>query len=101
MRYRDVIKIMQTTDDDVTPEEQQRGLFEALCSLIHSVDDVTESEFIFEWLTQLPVSMVKILMKRVEVVSDWGPSYEYERECKDCGEKITISVPINPLSFFT
>jgi hypothetical protein len=101
MKFRDVVKIMQTTDSDTSPEKQQDDLFDAMIALITDVDGTTDRDMIMEWLVQLPIQMVKQLMSKVEVVSDWGPSYQFNKECKDCGESFSLNVPMNPLNFFT
>jgi hypothetical protein len=34
-------------------------------------------------------------------MNDWGPKQTVELVCKDCGEKMDVELPLNPVSFFT
>lgn len=100
MRYIDIITAMQSSDEDLTPEQQEIALFKTLVSMIHDVDGITDESMIIDWLTKLPALWIQKMFEKIESTSDWGAEQTVHTECKDCGEKIAIHAPINPLNFF-
>lgn len=103
MKFKHILAIMQSSnvEDESSPEQEQRALFDTLISVIREVDGISDMKMILEWLTSLPIKEVRKIMSRVEMISDWGPSHTHETKCKDCEKEVSITIPINPLSFFT
>lgn len=113
IRLKDVISLMQETQkiskkhstnaeqlDADTLSAGESNLLDSISRVIESVDDVTDQQLILEWLRNLPVKMHRQLSKAIDSSSDWGTNTETVEKCKDCGESITLEVPLNPLTFF-
>lgn len=111
VKFMDYVKIMQTTSalqndkakDDVNyiVEQAKNIMFESLLGIIISVDDITNRDQILEWLGSIQAGWIKQISNKVEHMAEWGPIFTSETECKDCGEKFTITAPLNPVAFFT
>lgn len=101
-KFKDVIKMYQDakTDDTSTPEEELEMMVFVIKSIIESVDEITDSNLIDEWIRKIPSGWLSDLSKVIEAASDFGPSFMIETKCKDCGETIHIETPVNPISFF-
>lgn len=100
LRYDSVIKIMQSTEESLTEEQQTEMLIDSLLDVIEIVDEITDREFIKQWLEDLPIKWIQALSKAIDQSSDWGPDFKTYVVCKDCGEKTQIAAPMNPLTFF-
>lgn len=104
-RYRSVISLYQAISDEFlqesTEEEVATKLIENLADMIESVNDHNDSEHITEWLTQIKAGWVNKISEHTRKSSNWGIEYEREKVCKDCGKKMPITVPTNPITFFT
>lgn len=70
-------------------------------STIQNVDGITDPEIIVEWLKELPANLFAEMIDNFERLNGWGVQFTYSLKCKDCGENINISTPMNPLYFFT
>lgn len=101
-RFNDVVMLYQAFDSTNTDTaEIQKQVIKSIASTVADVDGITDSNMIEEWLTKSPVTYVHELNDAIGRIGDWGPTFEVEVECKDCGEKLNISTPINPIAFFT
>lgn len=89
----------------MTEEERlldtQMHMLNLVSDTIISVDGVTDRNFIKDWLKAVPAGWMQELGESMQDVADWGPTSEYTTVCKDCGEEITIEIPLNPISFFS
>lgn len=102
VRYEGMIRLLQTTDGDLTPEKKREMLTQIFLDWIDSVDGITEKELIKEWLMSIPVGYAKTIEGAIDSTqSNWGPDFYAKIKCKDCGQSTEINTPINPLSFFT
>jgi hypothetical protein len=102
VRYEGVIRLLQTTDRDLSPEKKRDMLTEIFLDWIESVDGITEKELIKQWLMEIPVGYAKAIEGAIDSTqSNWGPDFYAKLKCRDCGETTEINTPINPLSFFT
>jgi hypothetical protein len=102
IRYDDLILIMQDYDKDVTDvKEIERQSLRSIASIVTSVDDVVDTEFILEWLGTIPIRDAKLISDAIDKTGDWGAELSKRVKCKDCGKMITISTPMNPISFFS
>lgn len=81
--------------------ESQNQMLDIVTGTIVSVDSVTDRGHIREWIRSIPAGYMMILGDAIQSVSDWGPSTEFTTTCKDCGEEITIDIPLNPVAFFS
>ena len=79
----------------------QNQLLTIVSDTVVSVDGITNRDQIREWITQIPAGWMTQLGEVMHEMSDWGPSSEWTTICKDCGEEITIEIPLNPVAFFS
>ena len=86
---------------DEQEEHHRMLMLNLVTDTIVSVDGHEDREMIREWIKVLPAGFMKILGEVMHMAGDWGPSSEYTTTCKDCGEEITIEIPLNPISFFS
>lgn len=104
IRYKHIIKLMQAAgtnpDQGISPEILQDQMFSVLLSAIKQVDDVTEKEFIDEWLHAIKVAWAHQISNKIDTIQDWGPIFEVNLPCKDCGEEVNVAAPLNPINFF-
>lgn len=100
MRMKHLIEMMQTNDDD-SPEFQRQNILKSLATIIEDVDGVIDEQNIIEWLRELPRQDVQVIREKIEETGNWGPIFESEIECLDCGNQQTIPINTNPLVFFT
>lgn len=101
--FESVIKLSQAIDfapSDITAEEYGKLVIRTLANMIESVDEITDSEMIFDWLIALGAGWVREISDAVNTVSDWGVNFKHELICQDCKESVTIEISTNPLTFF-
>lgn len=101
-KFSDLIKMYQDVDPSkhLTPKEEEEMSVFVIRSVIEEVDEVTNSQFIEEWIRTISAGWIADLSKSIESASDFGPNLKFKTECKDCGKEIEIDSPINPVSFF-
>lgn len=98
---REMLEMYQITNkDDYDPEEQRDIQLKTLLMVIKSVDDVTDQKFIFEWLDALPIEIFEEFSGKIEAVNNWGTTFKYTFNCKDCHSPQSIDTVLNPLYFF-
>ena len=85
-------------DDDLILLQER--MIRVIVGMIISVDDVTDSDMIAEWVSNIPTGWTSELGARATAVSHWGIDTAVKQVCADCGEEIEMEVPINPISFF-
>jgi len=102
VRYENFIEMMQINEnEDMSPEMIKNIMYRTLASVIVAVDEITDREMINQWLELLPAGWLHKINSQVEKTVDWGPSFDTEITCKDCGKKMTVTAPLNPVAFFT
>lgn len=102
--FTEFVRIMQTLNaqqQDESPERLKDEVLSSTAGLIVSVDTITDKAMIREWLEQLSPQFIAMINETIEKASGWGTDFDVHTKCKDCGEDITISAPMNPLAFFT
>ena len=101
-RFKDLLTMYQDSDPkkENTPQDDLNLTVFAINSVIESVDGITDTDMISEWITKLSAGWIATLSKSIEKTSEFGPEMKFETKCQDCGEIITIETPINPISFF-
>lgn len=63
--------------------------------------EVTEAEFITEWVSSLPKSILKEVRETSDIIQDIGISHEMEVECSECHHEWTIDkLRYDPSNFF-
>ena len=102
-KYLPTIKLYQVFSNDSQFDTEVLGeqLIENVASMIETVDDYNDAKHILEWLKTIRVGDVQTIGDKITELSDWGLEQEQTVSCKDCGEEIEISVPVNPIAFFT
>lgn len=103
IRFKEFIHIMQTFNDDKNSaiEDLNNNVIDSIMSVIERVDEVADKNMIREWVAQIPPSFINLINDHVDKTVEWGPSFEYQVHCQDCGEAVSIEAPMNPLAFFT
>jgi len=99
-KFKDILEMYQGTEGDITVEEELNLATLVISSVISSVDDVTDPTHIKEWVKQISAGLIHTLSDKIEKVSDFGTDFTFTTTCKDCGEKVEIQTPVNPISFF-
>jgi hypothetical protein len=111
MKFKNVVDLMNASVEERSQENtslmpitdpfaKQRKYFKSLLSSIGNVDGITDRDLIIEWLDALTAPDVTAILTKLDEISSWGPKYIATVTCKDCGDIIDISVPVNPLNFF-
>jgi len=101
-KFGNVLKIYQAAADgeEADINSLKQDLTDTIVGMIKSVDDIEDPTKIQEWVEIIPAGWVHRIGEAVEKVSDWGPDFTTNVVCKDCGEEMEVSTPINPLAFF-
>ncbi len=81
--------------------EFHKRMLQLVVSSIISVDDITDKDQIQEWIQVVPPSYINQITECAKYLSDFGPVMDITEKCADCGEEIVLSVPLNPVSFFS
>jgi hypothetical protein len=100
-KFTEMVNMYKLNDDSRTSEEIEEMITTSILAVIKKVDDVTETDFIKEWLKQLPITLMREIINRISDANDWGMDFSYNITCKDCKTKHNISYVLNPVSFFT
>lgn len=104
LTYQHIVDLYQTTamikDDEMTQEEAEKLILNALTSVVRSVDGVEDPAQIREWVASIPLGWKRKLERTAQDVSQWGVEFMSSHKCKDCGESIDIPITANPVSFF-
>jgi hypothetical protein len=103
IRFKDFMTMMQSQEADsaMSPEQQMGSLLDSLATVITSVDEITDTAFIREWLALLTPEYLKVLNTKLHEGVEWGPEFVYKVACRDCGETLEVVAPQNPLAFFS
>lgn len=102
IRLGDMMRILQPpTTAELTPEQAEEEMMRLYMAQIHSVDGFTDVEMIYEWMRELPTLFVKQIREKLASISDWGVTYSQDIVCRDCQNHISVTTPINPVTFFT
>jgi hypothetical protein len=105
MTYRNVVELYSmaamTKTDNITQDEAEVMVINALASVIDRVDDISDPLMIREWVIHLPLGWKKELEQVAQNLSHWGIDFVTRQTCKDCGKELAVQVSANPVSFFT
>lgn len=104
-KFKDSISIFQrlsiNKSEDMTPEKTYNSLIDNVLSIIKSVDNVEDEGLIREWLAELRANWLNNIANEVVTFGEFGIDFDFHAKCKDCNADIKISVPVNPISFFS
>lgn len=105
LRYVDLIEILNFDTKDLTVEQIHNETAKQITNLITSIafneTIITQFDLILEWIKQLPIQPLKKINKHLSDLEQWGTDMVYQIECKDCSQTINVSIPLNPMHFFT
>lgn len=102
IRLESMMQILQPPSrEELTPEQAEDEMLKMYIAQIYSVDGITDQEQIYGWMSELPVNYVKQIREKIANAGEWGVSYTQKIKCRDCGEVVEISTPINPVAFFS
>lgn len=106
LRYKSLVELMQRSaqgglDSETSVEDIQDNILKNLCSIIYSVDNVTDKEMIGEWARYLSTKDVNLIGSAIENASAWGTQQQVTLTCKDCGQPFQVDLPTNPIVFFS
>ena len=72
-----------------------------LMARILRIDEITDPQFIEEWVESLSMKEREAIFKKIEESLNWGIDFSYEVECQKCGKKkMTDQSYLNPMYFF-
>jgi hypothetical protein len=102
IRFKHVVDLLQAANKDVpTAMDIQENLVKNLLNMINNVDGITDKAMIKEWVEGAPAPYIGAIADALDNSNEWGPRFEQEVICRDCGEKMTIELPLNPVNFFS
>lgn len=102
VRFKTVVELMQANNKDLpTAEDIQLNMISNLLNMIHDVDGITDKELIREWVRSAPAPYISAIANALDTSNEWGPKFEQEVVCRDCGESMTVELPLNPVNFFS
>lgn len=99
--YESFVAMMQIDETESDPQKLKEIFINSLANVIEAVDEVTNQEHIKGWLNSVKPLVLKDINKHVESTMRWGSDFRTKVKCKDCGNEIDITAPMNPLYFFT
>lgn len=101
-KFKDMIKIYQFNAEELdSPEELANWVYDAISSVIESVNGHSDKDDIREWLAACEAPIVSKLQSKITDANDWGTTYDHTFKCDECGFSDSIIVPINPIELFT
>ena len=103
--YKSVVALYQSFSDEFLQNSSESDiatkLVQNLAEMVESVNGHTDAANIVEWLAAIKAGWVNKIAEFTRASSNWGIEYVRAVKCKDCGEMMQISVPTNPITFFT
>lgn len=103
VKFEHMIKLFQMNlnKKEFTPDDLKKNIVFNLTNVIDSVDDVTNKKQIEEWVRAISTPYQNRITEAIERTNEWGPAQTTTIKCRDCGEDMTVELPLNPISFFT
>lgn len=101
-RYYKVLMFYQTLGDTTASlEEMSQNLIDSIVGMIDNVDSITDTQYISEWLKELPAGYINKISDKIASAGKWGPDMSVEIECRDCGQPFEVTISLNPIDFFS
>lgn len=105
LSYVDVLELYRVTamtkTSELSSEEAETLIVNALTGVVKSVDDVTDVSQIKEWISAIPLGWKRQIEAMAQHNGEWGVDLVAPEICLDCGEPISILISANPVSFFS
>lgn len=103
LQYKHVMNIVKNNQNktEISVEDARANLRALVLGVVDSVDGTVNRDHIAEWAMQLSTPMINKIASKIEILSEWGVNNVVECECKDCGAKFKVEIPLNPVTFFT
>ena len=101
--FRTMLALSQQNieSEDNTPEEIFAKFIRNLSVNVKSIDGHTDQEIILEFLSAQKRQFQMTLLDKVSDANHWGMNFDHAFTCKWCGEQRSVTVSLNPVSFFT
>jgi len=100
--FSDTVELMKMSqNEESTPEELRELIILSFMSVIKSVNDTTNREYIQQWFCSLTPKHTKLLKAKLNDIVPIGPDFKQEVKCPDCNKPIKFNLPINPVDFFS
>jgi hypothetical protein len=98
---------LEAKDEKPSDELLQEIFLTDMAAVIDSVEVpgdppviVTDREHIMEWLKSITKPTLNEIYKGMKATQEWGFVFKTELTCKDCGQKYTHDLELDPISFF-
>jgi hypothetical protein len=103
IKFDHMIRLFQlnTNKKEFTADDVKKNLVFNLTSIIANIDGIEDKKLIEEWVRAASAPFHNRISEAIERTNDWGPAQTTTLVCKDCGEEMTVELPLNPISFFT
>jgi len=102
IRFKHIVDLLQATNKDVpTALDIQENMVKNLLNMIDNIDGISDKAMIKEWVESAPAPYISDVADALDSSNEWGPKFEQDVICKDCGEVMTIELPLNPVNFFS
>lgn len=102
-KYQQVLDLIKRNENKkiVSAEDQQKNLEMMLLGVIESVDGISDTNKIAEWIQKIPSPLVNRIGDKIDNLNAWGSNLKWTCKCRDCLQDFEVEIPINPVSFFT
>lgn len=102
MSFENFITMQQRNSTEFTVEDIQQLTLDAYASVILQIDDVTDTDFIKEWIKEADRPLVDEIDAAMEKIgaNSWGLDFKYNVKCKKCGKEQDMVTQLNPIYFF-
>lgn len=106
VRFDDIILLLQANNSQLSSDQRRARELSGIMSVIRSITTtsgtvIVDTGMIEDWLAKIPRLWLQKLIDHIGQISNWGVDTSAEITCADCREKVRLSVPINPINFFT
>lgn len=93
--------VSQNNMNEMSVADQTDHLLDQLLLIIRQVDEITDHDMIREWLSVITPSMMREVNTALGELSVWGIDTKTTFACSDCGAKMEMELPTNPLVLFS
>lgn len=110
-------KVLQTIQNEDLDEEKKKEIVQNAVTKIAEIgiyiltngiykiitpegDEVTEKEFIYEFLTNCPSDVYKRIQKEFEKITQIGVPTQWKATCNGCEKEFDVEVQYDPANFF-
>lgn len=102
IRFKHIVDLLQANNKDLpTAQDIQNNMISNLLNMINNVDGISDKVLIKEWVENAPAPYISAVANALESSNEWGPKFEQQVTCRDCGEQMIVELPLNPVNFFS